>query len=76
MTHMLLYSRLQFALTIAFHYLFPQLTMGLAFFVLYFKIPNTACALDWLGSFLASSWFWRTQGTSIVLFGQSAFSRW
>jgi cytochrome d ubiquinol oxidase subunit I len=37
MTHMLLYSRLQFALTIAFHYLFPQLTMGLALFVLYFK---------------------------------------
>ncbi|MFN2264349.1 MAG: cytochrome ubiquinol oxidase subunit I [Anaerolineales bacterium] len=37
MEHSLLYSRLQFVLTIAFHYLFPQLTMGLALFVLYFK---------------------------------------
>ena len=31
----LLYSRVQFALTISFHYLFPQLTMGLALLVLY-----------------------------------------
>jgi cytochrome d ubiquinol oxidase subunit I len=37
MEYTLLCSRLQFALTIAFHYLFPQLTMGLALFVLYFK---------------------------------------
>jgi hypothetical protein len=26
----LLYDRLQFAFTLTFHYLFPQLTMGLA----------------------------------------------
>jgi cytochrome d ubiquinol oxidase subunit I len=37
MAHTLFYSRLQFAFTIAFHYLYPQLTMGLALFVLYFK---------------------------------------
>ncbi len=37
MAHTLLYSRLQFAFTIAFHYLYPQLTMGLALFILYFK---------------------------------------
>lgn len=37
MEETLLYSRLQFALTISFHYLYPQLTMGLALFVLYFK---------------------------------------
>lgn len=37
MAHTLIYSRLQYALTISFHYLFPQLSMGLAFFVLYFK---------------------------------------
>lgn len=32
----LLYHRLQFAFTATFHYIFPQLTMGLAFFLLYF----------------------------------------
>ena len=37
MEYTIIYSRLQFALTVAFHYLFPQLTMGLALFVLYFK---------------------------------------
>jgi len=37
MEHTLLYSRLQFAFTIAFHYLYPQLTMGLTLFILYFK---------------------------------------
>ncbi|MEE8301188.1 MAG: cytochrome ubiquinol oxidase subunit I [Candidatus Tectomicrobia bacterium] len=33
----LLYDRLQFALTAMFHYLFPQLTMGLALLILYLK---------------------------------------
>jgi cytochrome d ubiquinol oxidase subunit I len=33
----LLLSRLQFAFTITFHYLFPQLTMGLALLILIFK---------------------------------------
>ena len=31
------YDRLQFAVTATFHYLFPQLTMGLGLFVLYFR---------------------------------------
>lgn len=31
------YDRLQFAITATFHYLFPQLTMGLALFLLYFR---------------------------------------
>jgi cytochrome d ubiquinol oxidase subunit I len=31
------YDRLQFAITVIFHYLFPQLTMGLALLILYFK---------------------------------------
>jgi cytochrome bd ubiquinol oxidase subunit I len=30
-------SRLQFAFTIIYHYLFPQLTMGLAWFLVYWK---------------------------------------
>ena len=34
---MLFYDRMQFAFTITFHYLFPQLTMGLALIVVYFK---------------------------------------
>ena len=33
----LLYDRLQFAFTVTFHYLFPQLTMGLALLIVYFK---------------------------------------
>ncbi len=33
----LMYDRLQFALTASFHYLFPQLTMGLTLFVFYLK---------------------------------------
>src|SRR5215510_963408 len=33
----LLYDRLQFTFTITFHYLFPQLTMGLALLLLYFR---------------------------------------
>ena len=32
-----LWSRLQFAFTIIYHYLFPQLTMGLAWFLVYWK---------------------------------------
>jgi cytochrome bd ubiquinol oxidase subunit I len=31
------WSRLQFAFTITYHYLFPQLTMGLALFLMYWK---------------------------------------
>ncbi len=37
MASALLYDRLQFALTATFHYLFPQLTMGLALLIVYFK---------------------------------------
>ena len=33
----LFYDRLQFAVTATFHYLFPQLTMGLAFLLFYLK---------------------------------------
>ena len=33
----LLYDRLQFAFTVSFHYLFPQLTMGLALLIFYMK---------------------------------------
>ena len=34
---MLFYDRMQFAFTITFHYLFPQLTMGLSLIIVYFK---------------------------------------
>ncbi len=37
MEDMLFYDRLQFAFTITFHYIFPQLTMGLALIIVYFK---------------------------------------
>src|SRR5271154_3850544 len=32
-----IWSRIQFAFTITYHYLFPQLTMGLAWFLVYWK---------------------------------------
>ena len=35
---MLIYDRMQFAFTITFHYLFPQLTMGLSLMIVYFKL--------------------------------------
>ncbi len=37
MDDMILYDRLQFAFTITFHYIFPQLTMGLSLLIVYFK---------------------------------------
>lgn len=37
MASALLYDRLQFASTVTFHYLFPQLTMGLALLLLYLR---------------------------------------
>src|SRR5258708_4561776 len=38
MTHGLLWHRIQFAFSITYHYLFPQLTMGLALLIVLFKI--------------------------------------
>jgi cytochrome bd-type quinol oxidase subunit 1 len=32
-----LWSRIQFGFTLTYHYLFPQLTMGLAWFLVYWK---------------------------------------
>ncbi|MCB9188374.1 MAG: cytochrome ubiquinol oxidase subunit I [Flavobacteriales bacterium] len=37
MEDMLLYDRIQFAFTVTFHYLFPQLTMGLSLIIVIFK---------------------------------------
>ena len=37
MSDPLLWHRLQFAFTIVFHYLFPQLTMGLALLIVVMK---------------------------------------
>src|ERR1035437_1453727 len=38
MTDDLMWHRIQFAFTITYHYLFPQLTMGLALFIVIFKV--------------------------------------
>ncbi|MGY8908260.1 MAG: cytochrome ubiquinol oxidase subunit I, partial [Flavobacteriales bacterium] len=37
MEDMIFYDRLQFAFTITFHYIFPQLTMGLSLLIVFFK---------------------------------------
>ena len=47
MTDPLLWHRLQFAFTIIYHYLFPQLTMGLALLIVVLKLaPRCAAATD------------------------------
>ena len=58
----LLYDRLQFALTSTFHYLFPQLTMGLALLLLYLRTRDLMSTDDhfhhvarfWTGIFALS----------------------
>ncbi|MGZ3480294.1 MAG: cytochrome ubiquinol oxidase subunit I, partial [Myxococcaceae bacterium] len=37
MTDALFWHRLHFGFTVTYHYLFPQLTMGLAFLIVLFK---------------------------------------
>src|SRR5215510_12614434 len=37
LTDVVFWHRFQFAFTITYHYLFPQLTMGLAWFIVFFK---------------------------------------
>jgi len=37
MEDMIFFDRMQFAFTITFHYIFPQLTMGLSLMIVYFK---------------------------------------
>ena len=37
MDDVIFWSRLQFAFTATYHYIFPQLTMGLAWIIVYFK---------------------------------------
>ena len=46
MANALLYDRLQFAFTVTFHYLFPQLTMGLALLLLYLRSRALAIGDD------------------------------
>ncbi len=46
MEDMLFYDRIQFAFTITFHYLFPQLTMGLSLLIVYFKWKFLRTQLD------------------------------
>lgn len=49
---MLFYDRMQFAFTITFHYLFPQLTMGLSLMIVFqmeilrTKLENTTTLLS------------------------------
>jgi cytochrome d ubiquinol oxidase subunit I len=40
MNDTLLWDRIQFGFTVSFHYLFPQLTMGLALLILLFKVAG------------------------------------
>ena len=46
MEDMIFYDRLQFAFTITFHYIFPQLTMGLSLIIVYFKWQFIRTQLD------------------------------
>jgi cytochrome bd ubiquinol oxidase subunit I len=44
------WSRLQFAFTITYHYLFPQLTMGLAWIIVFFKWRHLKTGLELYGN--------------------------
>jgi hypothetical protein len=50
MEDLLFWSRLQFAFTISYHYLFPQLTMGLAWIIVYFKWQDLRCGDERFGN--------------------------
>ena len=51
----LFWSRLQFAFTISYHYLFPQLTMGLAGFIVFFQWRYLRTKLE---TYHAAARFW------------------
>ncbi len=55
MEDMLFYDRMQFAFTITFHYLFPQLTMGLSLIIVYFKWKFLKTKID---KYNEASKFW------------------
>ena len=55
MEDLLFYDRLQFAFTITFHYLFPQLTMGLSLLIVYFKWKFLRTKID---NYNEASKFW------------------
>jgi hypothetical protein len=42
-----LWSRFQFGFTLIYHYLFPQLTMGLALFLVYWKWRALRAGSSW-----------------------------
>jgi cytochrome d ubiquinol oxidase subunit I len=50
MADTLFWSRLQFAFTISYHYLFPQLTMGLAWIIVYFKWKHLKTGQEYYGN--------------------------
>jgi cytochrome d ubiquinol oxidase subunit I len=59
------WSRLQFAFTITYHYLFPQLTMGLAWIIVYFKWKHLRTGQELFGN---AARFWaRIFGINFVV---------
>src|SRR5271156_4801873 len=55
MEDVVFWSRLQFAFTITYHYLFPQLTMGLAWVIVYFRWQQLR---NGGGHFASAARFW------------------
>jgi cytochrome d ubiquinol oxidase subunit I len=66
MTHALTVDRLQFATTIAFHYLFAQLTMGLAFLIVLFGFLGHRRREE---SYTRAAHFWTTIFAITFAFG-------
>ena len=69
MTDDILWHRIQFTFTITYHYLFPQLTMGLALLIVVVKVMalrtgderyNEVAASGRASSVSTSSWGWLT----------------
>ena len=66
MNEVVLYSRLQFGMTLIFHYLFPQLTMSLAVLIGYLRVR------EWRGndpSYAAARRFWTKVLAVTFVFG-------
>src|SRR6267142_2521527 len=77
MTDPLFWHRIQFGFTITFHYLFPQLTMGLALLVLLFKLRGQdATARFWVRVLgINFAFFLESSFLALVIYGESRLSR-
>ena len=69
----LLWHRMQFAFTVTYHYLFPQLTMGLALLIVLFKIAALRTGNERYSEVASWSAYQRVTSRSEISHSRSAF---